>query len=196
MNDYRDNYFSPTSYESATETSYPSAQHTGNPPIEIGSERYNSELDRITEQEMVPDIVERLTTRYYISYNVGRSDISSTGNNHSRKSYSIRSGNRSRIIKLLSNVIAMIPRITVEDVNTIKSAVIYIKKGDTSVDFPTVVRAYLASAMIDMTPNTDTYPGSGGLSYNKTRSTNKTNFFYTPTIPFKQDDELIIYYYG
>ena len=44
MNDYRENYFNPPHEDSPAE-------------YKTGGDNYNSDLDRATEQEMVPDIV-------------------------------------------------------------------------------------------------------------------------------------------
>ena len=53
VNNKRGDYFEAPHYLSASKNSYPSAQHTGNPPVDVGSDNYNSEADRITEQELV-----------------------------------------------------------------------------------------------------------------------------------------------
>ena len=71
VNNKRGDYFEAPHYLSASKNSYPSAQHTGNPPVDVGSDNYDSEADRITEQELVPDIVERLSLRYGINSSTG-----------------------------------------------------------------------------------------------------------------------------
>lgn len=175
MNDYRKNYFNPPHEESAIETSYPSEQHTGNPPTETGGDRYNSELDRVTEQEMVPDIVERITTRYDIEYNES-----------SDRKFKIPGLNKIRVIRLIKQLFALLPRnMESGQVNNVDVIIVPIKSGDTYVSFNienkevTILRAYLSSSMIDIV---------GCLNYES------SIYKFTPTIPFKQDDELIVYY--
>lgn len=187
MNDYRENYFNPSHDEEAIE-------------FNTGGDNYNSEMDRGTEQELVPDIVERLTTRYDIEYN-HLNQLS--GSNIKNKLYKIPGFNKVRIIKLLKQVLALLPRNSYNgQINNINAITIPIFAGDTSINFfiegtssaPVIVRAYLASGMIDMTPNTSDYNGSGCLSCINRPGSYISNVTFTPTIPFKQDDELIIYY--
>lgn len=188
MNDYRENYFNPPHEDSPAE-------------YKTGGDNYNSDLDRATEQEMVPDIVERLTTRYEIDYN---NRTSNSYLAHSlRKIFKIPGLNNIRLIKLLKHLFALLPRNAYDgNINDVDVVVIPIIAGDTSLafslrsnkdEYPIIVRAYLASSMIDMTPNYSNN-GSGGLIAKNNASAPETTFTFNPTIPFKQDDELIVYY--
>lgn len=164
MNDYRENYFNPPHEDSPDK-------------YEIGGDRYDPDLDRVTEQEMVPDIVERLTTRYNIGYNL---------NNQKRREFRIPGLNNIRIIRLLKQLFALLPR-NMENgqINNTDVVVIPIINNDTNVSFNinnsqvTILRAYLSSSMIDI---------SNCLNYES------GTYKFTPTIPFKQNDELIVYY--
>ena len=97
---------------------------------------------------------------------------------------------------MLKQLFALIPRVTENEdytdmIRHTNVVVVPIVKGDTSVTVYgestwTITRAYLSSTMTDMTPNANT--GSAALVKNG------NNYSYTPTIPFKQDDELVVYY--
>lgn len=178
MKDTRNNYFDPP--------------HSADPnPIDtsVGSNKYDSDLDRITEEELVPDIVERLTVRYDIDYN-------NSVSNRTRKKFIIPGINKIGVIRMLKQLFALIPRVTENEdytdmIRHTNVVVVPIVKGDTSVTVYgestwTITRAYLSSTMTDMTPNADT--GSAALVKDD------NNYSYTPTIPFKQDDELVVYY--
>ena len=188
MEDYRSNYFDPA--------------HEGLPFNQTtDSDQYNSDEDRITEQEMVPDIVERLSTRYDINLNEV-SNLKSTNNTHLRRKFKIPGLSKVRLIRLVKQLFALIPRVADGEVNTIDSVVIPIQAGDEQISFdlsngkntyPVIVRAYLSSGMIDMTPN-ENNNGGGGLKRNDLSENHVTRFWYQPTIPFKQNDELVVYY--
>lgn len=168
MNDYRENYFDPAHYD-------PDSIEAESNPYEVGSDKYNSELDRVTEQEMVPDIVERLTTRYGIEYN--------ESSNKSRI-FRIPGLNKIRIIRILKQLFALLPR-NMENgqINNSDVVIIPIQESDESISFSiqgtTILRAYLSSSMIDVT---NCLIKESGL------------YKLKPTISFKQNDELIVYY--
>ena len=149
---------------------------------------------------MVPDIVERLTTRYDIEYNV-LNNLNSHSGNHLRRIFKLPGLSKIRLIKIIKHLLALIPR-SIREINDIDVIIIPINAQDTGIDFtitgkssyPVIVRAYLASSMIDMTPTNDNNDGSGCLSSRKLSGSYSTNFWFTPAIPFKQNDELIVYY--
>ena len=178
MKDNRPNYFTPPHSDKPN-------PGTSDDPIVNGGGRYDSDLDRITEQEMVPDIVERLTVRHEIDY-----DNIPNGMQRFRN-FKIPGINVVRLIRMIKHLFALIPRNVEQGINNSDVVIVPIQAGDVSVTIYgkanwTITRAYLASSMIDMTP--DVTKGSGGL----VKSGNR--YIYTPTIPFKQDDELVVYY--
>ena len=182
VNDKRSDYFEAPHYLSASKNSYPSAQHTGNPPVDVGSDNYNSEADRITEQELVPDIVERLSLRYGINY----------GKNHNipEQPSNTESVELMHLIKLLGT---FIPGVLDGKINKYNSYIVHITAnngGSNILEFKlpdntsSIVNMYLASSMIDL-QNT----GSGAKYDLKTKT-----YKITTTIPFRNDDDLIIIY--
>ena len=182
VNDKRGDYFEAPHYLSASKNSYPSAQHTGNPPVDVGSDNYNSEADRITEQELVPDIVERLSLRYGINYGKNHNIPEQPSNTESVKLM--------HLIKLLGT---FIPGVLDGEINKYNSYIVHItaNNGGSNVlnvtlpdDVDHIVNAYLASSMIDL-HNT----GSTVMYYSETK-----NYIIRTTIPFRNDDDLIIIY--
>lgn len=158
-----------------------------NPP-EVGNNRYDSNLDLITEHEVVPDFVERISPRYTVEYN---NETEIANKNNSTIKYFIPGSNKSKLIKMVNLLMSHLPlALNNGDINNINSVICQVKAGDKTVTLEfkkpniKILRAHLASNNMDITECFDESTTSNGNSV----------YIITPTIPFKYDDEIVVFF--
>lgn len=157
-----------------------------NPP-EVGNERYDSNIDLITEHEVVPDFVERISPRYTVQYN----DVNEIHNkNNNNKKYFIPGSNKSKLIKMINLLMTNLPlALNNGKINNVNSIVYPIKAGDKNITLEfeknniKILKAYLSSNGLDITN-----------SFIEGNTSTSSVYQATPTIPFKYDDEVVVFY--